>query len=119
LNKKLGCGSILGEDGREAYFDLSSLEEMDIRTLSIENRWNTSNTLAAIVGGLQVSKSYRIPEANPRRELRVELSFADAMSPTFAANSGARNDGERIDHQIAWKSASRLHHGRRRLPGGL
>jgi len=35
LNKKLGCGCILGEDGCEAYFDLSSLEGMDIRALSI------------------------------------------------------------------------------------
>ncbi|MGA2301847.1 MAG: hypothetical protein ABSG77_14285 [Candidatus Acidiferrum sp.] len=35
LNKKLGCGFILGEDGCEAYFDLSSLEGMDIRALSI------------------------------------------------------------------------------------
>jgi len=35
LNEKLGCGFILGEDGSEAYFDLSSLEGMDIRALSI------------------------------------------------------------------------------------
>ena len=35
LNKKLGCGFIRGEDGCEAYFDLSSLEGMDIRALSI------------------------------------------------------------------------------------
>lgn len=35
LNKKLGCGFILGEDGCEAYFDLSSLEGMDIQMLSI------------------------------------------------------------------------------------
>ena len=35
LNKKLGCGFILGENGREAYFDLSSLGGMDIRALSI------------------------------------------------------------------------------------
>ena len=35
LNKKLGCGFILGEDGCEAYFDLSSLEGIDIRVLSI------------------------------------------------------------------------------------
>ncbi len=35
LNKKLGCGFILGEDGCEASFDLSSLEGMDIRTLSV------------------------------------------------------------------------------------
>ena len=35
LNKKLGCRFILGEDGCEAYFDLSSLEGMDIRGLSI------------------------------------------------------------------------------------
>ncbi len=35
LNKKIGCGFILGEDGCEAYFDLSSLEGMDIRALSI------------------------------------------------------------------------------------
>lgn len=35
LNKKMGCGFILGEDGCEAYFDLSSLEGMDIRALSI------------------------------------------------------------------------------------
>lgn len=35
LNKNLGCGFILGEDGCEAYFDLSSLEGMDIRALSI------------------------------------------------------------------------------------
>jgi len=37
LNEKLGCGFILGEDGCEAYFDLSSLEGMDIRALSIGN----------------------------------------------------------------------------------
>lgn len=35
LNKKLGCGFIRGEDGCEAYFDLSSLEGMDIQVLSI------------------------------------------------------------------------------------
>ncbi len=35
LNKKLGCGFILGEDGCQAYFDLSSLEGTDIRALSI------------------------------------------------------------------------------------
>ncbi len=35
LNKKLGCGFILGEDGCEAYFDLSSLEGMEIRALSM------------------------------------------------------------------------------------
>ena len=35
LSKRLGCGFILGEDGCEAYFDLSSLEGMDIRALSI------------------------------------------------------------------------------------
>jgi len=35
LNKKLGCGFILGEDGCEAYFDLSSLEGIDIQELSI------------------------------------------------------------------------------------
>ncbi len=35
LNKKIGCGFILGEDGFEAYFDVSSLEGIDIRTLSI------------------------------------------------------------------------------------
>ena len=37
LNKKLGCGFILGEDACEAYFDLSSLEGIDIRALSIGN----------------------------------------------------------------------------------
>jgi cold shock CspA family protein len=35
LNKKIGCGFILSEGGSEAYFDLSSLEEIDIRVLSI------------------------------------------------------------------------------------
>lgn len=35
LNKKIGCGFILGEDGCEAYFDLNSLERIDIRELSI------------------------------------------------------------------------------------
>jgi cold shock CspA family protein len=35
LNKKLGCGFIVGEDGYEAYFDHSSLEGTDIRELSI------------------------------------------------------------------------------------
>jgi hypothetical protein len=30
LNEKLGCGFILGQHGCEAYFDLSSLEGMDI-----------------------------------------------------------------------------------------
>jgi cold shock CspA family protein len=35
LNKKLGCGFILGEDGREASFDLSSLDRIDIQELSI------------------------------------------------------------------------------------
>jgi cold shock CspA family protein len=35
LNKKIGCGFILGEDGFEAYFDLSSLEGIDIQALSI------------------------------------------------------------------------------------
>jgi cold shock CspA family protein len=35
LNEKIGCGFILGEDGCEAYFDLSSLEGIDIRALSI------------------------------------------------------------------------------------
>ena len=35
LNKKIGCGFILGEGGLEAYFDLSSLEDIDIQALSI------------------------------------------------------------------------------------
>jgi len=35
LNKKLGCGFILGEHGYEAYFDLSSLDGTDIWALSI------------------------------------------------------------------------------------
>jgi cold shock CspA family protein len=35
LSTKLGCGFILGEDGCEAYFDLSSLEGIDIRLFSI------------------------------------------------------------------------------------
>jgi cold shock CspA family protein len=35
LSKKIGCGFILGEDGCEACFDLSSLEGLDIRALSI------------------------------------------------------------------------------------
>jgi cold shock CspA family protein len=35
LNKKIGCGFILGEDGLEAYFDLSSLEGIDIQAISI------------------------------------------------------------------------------------
>lgn len=35
LSKKIGCGFVLGEDGCEAYFDLSSLEGNDIRGLSI------------------------------------------------------------------------------------
>jgi hypothetical protein len=35
LNKKLGCGFILGENGSQAYFDLSSLEGTDILVLSI------------------------------------------------------------------------------------
>lgn len=35
LNKKIGCGFILGEHGYEAYFVLCSLEGTDIRALSI------------------------------------------------------------------------------------
>jgi len=35
LNKKIGCGFILGEDGLEASFDLSSLEAVDIEALFI------------------------------------------------------------------------------------
>jgi cold shock CspA family protein len=35
LNKKIGCGFILGEDGLEACFDLSSLEGVEIHALSI------------------------------------------------------------------------------------
>ena len=35
LNKKIGCGFILGEDGFEASFDLSSLEGVDFNALSI------------------------------------------------------------------------------------
>jgi cold shock CspA family protein len=35
LNKRLGCGFILGEDGCEAYFDLSSLDGLEIRALSV------------------------------------------------------------------------------------
>jgi len=35
LNKKIGCGFILGEDGFEACFDLSSLEGVDIEALFI------------------------------------------------------------------------------------
>jgi len=34
-NKKLGCGFILGEDGFEAFFDCSSLDGLEIRTLSV------------------------------------------------------------------------------------
>jgi hypothetical protein len=32
LNKRLGCGFILNEEGCEAYFDLSSLKRIDIRS---------------------------------------------------------------------------------------
>lgn len=35
LNKKKGCGFIRGEDDCEAYFDVSSLEGMEIRLLSV------------------------------------------------------------------------------------
>lgn len=35
LNTGIGCGFILGEDGREAYFDLTSLEGIDIQELAI------------------------------------------------------------------------------------
>ena len=35
LSQKLGCGFILGQDGREACFDLSSLQGVDIRALSV------------------------------------------------------------------------------------
>ena len=35
LSQKLGCGFILGEDGHEAGFDLSSLQGVDIRALSV------------------------------------------------------------------------------------
>ncbi len=35
LNKKKGCGFILGEDGCEAFFDLNSLEGTDVRALSV------------------------------------------------------------------------------------
>lgn len=35
LSKKSGCGFILGEDGCEAYFDLASLDGIDIRALSL------------------------------------------------------------------------------------
>lgn len=35
LNKKIGCGFILGENGCQAYFDLASLGETDIRALSM------------------------------------------------------------------------------------
>ena len=34
LSQKLGCGFIVGENGREAYFDLSSLG-VNIRALSV------------------------------------------------------------------------------------
>jgi hypothetical protein len=51
LNKKLGCGFILAEDGCEAYF-LSSLDGLDIRALLIEKRWNTRNTSVTNICGL-------------------------------------------------------------------
>ncbi len=35
LNKKIGCGFIRGDDGFEAYFDVSSLQGIDIQALSI------------------------------------------------------------------------------------
>ncbi len=35
LNKKIGFGFIVGDDGLEASFDLSSLEGVDIETLCI------------------------------------------------------------------------------------
>ena len=35
LNKRIGCGFILSEDGSESHFDLSSLDGIDIRALSI------------------------------------------------------------------------------------
>jgi cold shock CspA family protein len=76
LNKKLGCGFILGEDGCEAYFDLSSLEGMDIRALSIgkavdyQEHFGHERLRAASV-------SYRIPEANP--PVRVELPVGHCL----------------------------------------
>lgn len=35
LTKKQGCGHILGEDGALLYFDHSSLDDFDIRNLSV------------------------------------------------------------------------------------
>ena len=63
LNKKLGCGFILGEDGCAAYFDLSSLEGMDIRALSIgkavdyQEHFGNERLLAASVKVLPNSRS--------------------------------------------------------------
>ncbi len=63
LNKKLGCGFILGEDGCEAYFDLSSLEGMDIRALSIgkaveyQEHFGHERLRAASVKVLPISRS--------------------------------------------------------------
>ncbi len=53
LNKKIGCGFILGENGLEAYFDLSSLEDINIQALSIEETWNIRNTLETNGCGLR------------------------------------------------------------------
>jgi cold shock CspA family protein len=77
LNKKLGCGFIVGEDGCEAYFDLSSLEGMDIRALSIGKAVEYQEHFGMSVCGPPVSRSYRLPEANPR--LRVELPIGHCL----------------------------------------
>jgi hypothetical protein len=82
LNKKLGCGFILGEAGCEACF-------------RSEEPWNTRNTLDTSACGRRGSKSFRISGANPK--VRVELvlgppiSLASTRAGSSALTSGVAN----------------------------
>jgi len=66
LSEKLGCGFIPGEDGRQAYFDVSALEGIDIRVLSIGKRVEYQEHFGHERFRQPESRSYRILRANPR-----------------------------------------------------
>ena len=91
LSQKLGCGFIVGENGREACFDLSSLEGVDIRALSVGE-----------------TVEYEGHFGNERlRAVRVRVM----PTPSSKSASGVRNEEEGIHRGINKEAPSRLHHG--------
>ena len=96
LNKKMGCGFILGDDGCEAYFDISSLEGTDIRALSVgkaveyQERFRQERLRAASVKILGFSQSCE--SAQPQSKPAVAVSAGNLQTQTRSIEGGRAAD---------------------------